>query len=191
MPDILLTSDEADGNLPGVCMCCGEQATTWITRTFLAHDPTVQGPSVFLEIFAVRLLLATADTPRFRLRTSFCHQHRNYWYLRSVLLYGGLGGMIAVLVLGAVVIALLMTVGKVDAPWLSCCMIGPFLLYLIVWIIPLMRMKSNTILARLTDDDTVLLKNVGEPYIVAVHAARLPPRPPPLPDSYDYPGKSG
>ena len=39
-------------------MCCGEPATAWATRTFLARDPVVAGPSAFLEVFAVRLLLA-------------------------------------------------------------------------------------------------------------------------------------
>src|SRR2546430_2215392 len=113
MPDVLLTRHEADGNLPAVCMCCGAPATTWVSRTFLAHDPAVSGPSGFLEVFAVRLLLATADTPQFRLRTSFCAEHRNYWHVRSVLLYGGIGGLVAVLLLGGAVVALLMTVGKV------------------------------------------------------------------------------
>jgi len=191
MPEILLTPHEAEGNLPNVCMCCGERATTRVTRTFLAREPAAPGPSVFWEVFAVRLLIAAADTPRFRLRTSFCDQHSNYWALRSYLLFGGLAGMFVVLALGAVVVALLMTVGKVDAPWLSCCMIGPFLLFMIVWIIPVMRMKTNSIVARLADNDAVLLKNVDESYIAAVRSARRPPRPPPLPDSYDYPGKNG
>lgn len=191
MPDVLLTRHEAEGHLPDVCMCCGARATIRINRVFLASDPEVKGPSGFLEVFAIRLLIAIADAPRIRVRTSFCERHRHYWSLRSVILFGGLAGMLAVIVLGFLVVALLMTVGKVDAPWLSCCVIVPFLLYLVAWVIPARQVGSSSIRARLAEGGEVLLMNVGEAYVVAVRAARRPPRPPPLPDSYDYPGKSG
>jgi hypothetical protein len=183
MPEIVLARHEAKGNLPDACMCCGEPATTWITRTFLARAPEVPGPSVFMEVFAVRLLLATANVPRFHLRTSFCEQHRHYWTLRAGLLFGGLAGMAAVLVLGGLTVVYLMTVQKVDAPWLSCCVIVPFLLFLVVWIIPTMRLRSTSIRARRAKDGGVLLMNVGERYVAAVRAARRTP--PPLPDWYD------
>jgi hypothetical protein len=173
MPDIHLTDEEAD-HLPELCMCCGEPATTWVKRTFMTQDPVIGGPSGFVEVFAIRMLLATAATPTFKFRTSFCNSHRHYWLIRSVALFGGIGGMFAVLLAGGLIVAFLMGVMKVDAPWLSCCAIGPFLLFLIVWIIPLKILQSNTIRARLNDDG-VLLVNVGERYVAAVKAARQSP----------------
>jgi hypothetical protein len=187
MPEILLARHEAKGDLPDACMCCGARATTWITRTFFARAPEVKGPSVFLEVFAVRLLLATVNAPRFDLRTSFCERHRSYWTVRSALLFGGLAGLGAILVLGFVAVALLLTVGKVDAPWLSCVVIGPFLLFLVAWIIPTTRLMRASIRAQRAEDGGVLLINVGNEYVEAVRAARRTP--PPLPDWYDPSGK--
>jgi hypothetical protein len=178
MPDIRLTRDEEKGDLPEVCMCCGQPAVTRVKHTFLLRDPHVPGPSVFWEVFALRLIIASAQAPRLRLQTTFCEQHRHYWTYRSFLVFGGLAGMVAVIVGGLVVAILLLTVAKVDTPWLSCCAIGPFLLFLLVWVIPVMKVTSATIRVRLTEDDAVMLQNVAEGFVTAVQATRsLRPRP--------------
>ncbi len=178
MPDVRLTRAEEDGNLPQVCMCCGAPATAWVERNFLAHDPAVRGPSVFWEVFAIRLLIAAANTPRVRLRTSFCPRHRHYWHLRAALAFGGLAGMLAVLFIGLLGTILLIAVAKVDAPWLSCCAIVPFLAYIVPWIIAIKLVQDRTIRARLGKGDAIILQNVSERYVTALeeqrnHAAAL------------------
>jgi hypothetical protein len=175
MPTVYLSQKEADGELPTICMCCGKPANIWVNRSFLKHEPPVKGPSVFLEIFALRLLLAMATTPTFHLRTSFCESHRYYWLWRSVLVFGGIGAMIAVIFGGLVFVALLIFIAKVDAPWLSCCVIGPFLLFLIAWVIPLKLTMGNTIRARLMEDGRIALTNVDESYVAAVEALQKHP----------------
>src|SRR5262249_13699340 len=148
---------------------------------FMLRDPHVPGPSVFWEVLAVRMVLAAAKAPRLRLPTPLCERHRNYWRFRSALVYGGLAGMLAVLlgglVAGLVAVILLITVARVDKPWLSCCVVVPFLLYLLAWVIPVRAVMSGTIRARLTEDDRVVLQNVGEGYAAAVEAARRRQRP--------------
>lgn len=177
MPDIRLTRDEERGDLPEVCMCCGQPAVTGVEHTFVLRDPHVAGPSVFWEVFAIRLLIASAQVPRLRLRTTFCEQHRNYWTFRSFLLFGGLVGLGAIIFGGLIVVILLITVAKVDAPWLSCCVIVPLLLYLLAWIIPMKMVMSASIRARLTKNDAVVLQNVAEGFVTAVKATRaLRPR---------------
>jgi hypothetical protein len=180
MADIRLTRDEERGALPDVCMCCGQPAVTRVDHTFLLRDPHVPGPSVFWEVFALRLLIASAQAPRLRLQTTFCEQHRQYWTFRAFLVFGGLVGLAAIVVGGLVFVILLITVAKVDEPWLGCCVMGPLLLYLPAWVIPSMRMMSTTIRARLTEDEAVVLQNVAEGFVTAVRATRsLRPRPAP------------
>jgi hypothetical protein len=175
MAEVLLTRDEEKGRLPAACMVCGERATAWVEKTFMLRDPAVHGPSGFAEVHAARLVIAAAQAPRLRLRTSFCESHRHYWALRLGLLLGGLAGLLAVLLAGVAVVVFLFAVVKVDAPWPAAFVIVPFLLYLPAWLVPLKLVQAGTIRARLTGDDRVALQNVGEGYVAALQAARQRP----------------
>jgi hypothetical protein len=176
MADVRLTRDEGEGKLPDACMCCGDPATAWVEKTFLLRVPTVHGPSGFAEVHAARLLIAAAQVPRMRLRTSFCPRHRHYWALRLALLLGGLAGLFAVLLGGSAVVVFLFAVVKVEAPWPVAFIMVPFLLYVVAWVIPLKLVQDRTIRARLTEDDRIALQNVGEGYVAALKAARQRPR---------------
>jgi hypothetical protein len=178
MPDVRLTRKEEKGVLPDVCMCCGAPATAWVERTFLLRDPHVPGPSGFVEVFLVRLAVAAANAPRFRLRTSFCPQHRRYWLIRSGLLFGGLAALLAALVVGFAFVAYLLKVHKFDSPLLTCCILVPTFLVLIPWVVAARMMTTNTMRVRVAEDDAVVLQNVDERYVAAVEAARQRPRPP-------------
>ena len=191
MPDVRLTSKEEEGALPAVCMCCGAPATFWAQRTFLLQDPAVRGPSVFAEIYLVRLLLATAKTPRFRLRTSFCEQHRHYWNMRFALVFGGLAGLFAVLFGGLAVVVFLLAVAKVDAPWPSACVIVPVILYVLAWVLPMKLVMGKSIRARLTEDDRIAVQNVDERYIAAIKAQRQQPGAPVAAVTSSPPGLAG
>ena len=136
------------------------------------HDPAVRGPSVFWEVFAIQQLLALANTPRVRLRTSLCRRHRHYWALRTALLFGGLAGMFAVLLFDLVSVVLLITVAKIDAPWLSCCAIVPFLAYMAPWIIAPQLVMRRTIRVLVIDDDEFVLQNVALRNVAALQEYR-------------------
>jgi hypothetical protein len=175
MADVCLTRDEAKGKLPAACMCCGAPAAAWAEKTFLLRDPGAVGPSGFAEVHAARVLIAAAQAPRLRLRTSFCESHRHYWALRGVLLFGGLAGLLFVFLAGNAVVAFLFAVVKVEAPWPVAFVIVPLLLYLAAWVVPLKLVQARTIRARLTEDSRVALQNVGDAYVAAVEAARRRP----------------
>jgi hypothetical protein len=181
MADVRLAREEEKGALPSVCMCCGEPATAHVDQTFMLNPPVVQGPSGFAEIHAIRVLLAAADAPRLDLRTTFCDQHRHYWLIRNAVLFGGIAGLFAALFFGFATVAYLFGVRKIDAPWLSCCVIVPVLLVVIPWAIAVNYFGKTMIRARLMGDDSVMLQNVGERYAAAVEASRQPRTPPPPP----------
>jgi hypothetical protein len=167
-----LTRDEVESDLPAACMCCGEPATIFIDRTFLARDPAFRRDDVFWEIFMVRMLFALANVPRHTVRTSFCARHQNYWRRRAVLAWGGVAGLLAVSFGGLAVVIVLMAVAKFDAPWLSACVIVPTLVYVFAWGIPMKHITNATIRARLTGHDTIVLENVGGRYVSAVERWR-------------------
>ena len=172
MADITLTRAEERGGLPAACLCCGAPATYFVERTLLLRDPHVPGPPVFAEVFLVRFLIAHANTPKLRLRTSFCDQHSHYWLLRTGVLFGGLAALVLTVIVGIASAVLIGINMKQDAPWLSCCAIVPALVVIAAWVAASMLLGKNTVVARLTDDDAVLLKNVDERYAAAVVAAR-------------------
>ncbi len=171
MTDLRLTPREEKGALPDACMCCGDLATAWVKRTFMLRDPHVPGPSGFAEVFLVRLAVAAANTPRLRLRTSFCARHRHYWLLRSALLFGGLAAFIAALMVGVASVLFLLHVRKVDSPFLTCCVLVPVFLVVIPWAITAKVVTTGTMRAQLDGND-VVLRNVDERYVTAVKAAR-------------------
>ena len=173
MPDVHLTRCEADGDLPAACMCCGKPASVWIERRFMKHQPGVRGPSGFQEIFVLRLLIAAASTPTFKLRTSFCEQHRHYWIVRNFLMFGGIGGLFIVLFGGLAVTILLIAVVGPNAPWVGACAIVPVLIYIFGLLIPLkLLVLSRTIWAQSAGDGGVELRNIGDDYVVALKTHR-------------------
>jgi hypothetical protein len=91
------------------------------------------------------------------------------------LVFGGLAGLFAVLVVGIAVVVFLFAVVKVDAPWPSGCVIVPLILFLVAWLIPMKMVMAKTIRARLTEDQAVVLQNVGERYAAAIEAGRARP----------------
>jgi hypothetical protein len=174
MPDVHLTRGEANGDLPAACMCCGKPASVWVERTFMKHEPGVQGPSGFQEIYVLRLLIAVANTPTFQLRTSFCDEHRYYWQIRNFVTFGSLAGLFVVLFGGlAFTILLIAVIVGPDAPWVGACAIVPVLVYIFGVLIPLkLLVVSRIIRARNTEDDGVELSNVGEGYVAALKKHR-------------------
>ncbi len=177
MPDVSLTHDEAEGDLPPACMCCGDPATVWIECAFLAHAAV----SVFWEVFVVRLALALGQ-PVIRVRTSFCPRHRHYWRLRSALFFGGIAGFVAVVVGSVIVVILLIGVAKIDSPLVNALGIAPIFVCMIAWAAAAVLVSQRTLRARRIRHDGVVLQKVAQAYVAAVQARRPPSAAaPPLP----------
>jgi hypothetical protein len=174
MPDIRLTRTEEQGRLPAACMCCGAPATAYVEQSFPVRPPAPQHPSRSAIVTAIQVLQSVAQTPRVRIRTSFCAAHRNYWRWRLALQFGGLAGVFAVLVAGLVVVLLLLFVAKIDRPWVGCFAIVPLATYLAVWITTAALVARRTIRVRTAEDgsDALLLMNVDARYVEAVERQR-------------------
>jgi hypothetical protein len=155
-------------------MCCGDPATDQVDRRFPLHPPVVHGPSGSVEILAIRTLFAAAEVPRVTLRTSFCPQHRHYWTFRTVLVWGGLGGLLAVVFGGLLFVVLLLTVAKFDSPLLGAFVIIPAVAYMVVWGVLMTRVLGRSIRVKLAEDgsNTLLLTNVDARYVDALERQR-------------------
>jgi hypothetical protein len=106
MASIQLSRYEAEeGDLPDVCMCCGEEATERKRRRFISHPLWVYVllPFGYLPYVIVAALL----TEEVRCYTLFCPRHKNYWFVRSLFVWGLLVVVLALIVGGVILAALL------------------------------------------------------------------------------------
>jgi hypothetical protein len=173
MAEVRLTRAEAEGDLPAVCMCCGAPATAWVTRTLPLRPPVVGGPRFQpAEVLLIRTVIALAGLPRLRLRTSFCEGHRYYWHLRFGLLFGGLAGLLALLIGGFAVVAVVLARTKTQSHWPDGLLLLGVLLYLAAWLVPTVLVSRKTIRVRGAEGGVVELCHVGEPYVAALLARR-------------------
>lgn len=99
MASIVLGRYEAEeGNLPDVCMSCGEPAMERKRRRFVSHP--------FWIYFLLPLgwlpyvIVAAVLTVRVKCYTFFCDRHKNHWRVRSFIIWGSFLAIV-VLILGS------------------------------------------------------------------------------------------
>ena len=172
MAEVFLTREETKGDLPALCMCCGAEAKTCVTRKFIVVQPRVGGG--FAEIVAIQAIIGFANAPRLRLPTTFCGQHRYYWHLRDGLRWGGLAGSIT-LIIGGVIMAISVFIStKTETHWPDGCLLLSLFVCMIAWGIPMARFARNPLRATRYGDGRILLQNVGEKYVAGLLAQREP-----------------
>src|SRR4051794_36566346 len=89
MPSVRLDRYEAEnGEMPQVCMRCGEPATTVTARTFSWYPSWVM--ILFFCGLLPYILVAWLTTKRMLVRLPLCDQHENHWRWRSQVTWGGL-----------------------------------------------------------------------------------------------------
>lgn len=78
MASIRISRYEAeDGDLPDVCMCCGEPATQRKRRRFISHPVWVY---ILLPWgYILYAIVAAILTEEIRCYTLFCERHKHYW----------------------------------------------------------------------------------------------------------------
>jgi len=93
MARIELDDREMGGHLPEVCMRCGSSATVWREKSFELPDKgrTLRGPGPIDRFFALIRLGESFFRDAVRLRAPFCEKHKNHWFWRKVIIFGGVG----------------------------------------------------------------------------------------------------
>jgi hypothetical protein len=165
---IRLHVQQADGQLPMVCMRCGEPATLvktkkmawfprWVFLLFLVH---------LLVLVVVALIL----TKRARLQAPLCEQHRWHWLVRQVFVGLSLLGL-AVYVAGLV--AFFMNAAPPQADQLAPFVILGGMSLFAVWLIAIIVLQSTAIRAAEITKTHILLAGVSEAFVQAVEEAEI------------------
>src|SRR5438132_831128 len=86
MAEIRLDLEDADGYLPGVCMCCGEEATVTKTRKMSWCPPWV-GVLILAGLIPYAIV-AIILTKRATVQVPLCEQHKGHWLYRQLIVGG-------------------------------------------------------------------------------------------------------
>jgi hypothetical protein len=172
MAEVRLSVHEADGKLPAVCMCCGQPATTTVTRKMQWHPGWVYIFLVFglagllgLLIYAV---VANIMTRRVVVQVPLCDDHKGHWFKRAMLMWGsfflfGVAGVAALVFAGS----LEKQLSDQVMPF-ACGLSG---LGLLAWLVIVIVCKITEIRPNEITDSEVLLKGVSEKFVEAVAEA--------------------
>lgn len=168
MAYLRLHVQQADGQLPMVCMRCGEPATVvktkkmswfprWVFWLILVH----------VLIFGIVALIATR---RARLQAPFCEQHQGHWPFRQILL--GLS------LVGIVLYGIIVVVFFLNAPQRNADLFGPFILVgsvvlVVGWLIGFTILQNTGIRAAEITKTHMLLAGVSEAFVQAVEEAEI------------------
>jgi len=165
MAEIRLDLEEADGDLPPVCMCCGEPATVTKSKS-LSWCPPWVGVLILaglLPYLVVTLIL----TKRATLQAPFCAAHQGHWFHRNLLIWATffLFGL-----LGAALFALLILLGpggpgQDDLAPFGC--LGGVVLFL-VWIVIVVAAQNSAIRPKEITDYDITLQGVSDAFVDAV-----------------------
>lgn len=172
MAQVRMGVDEANGHLPAVCMCCGQAATTTVTKKMQWLPPWVYFliiPTLFIGGILIYAILASILTRRTVVQAPLCDEHKGHWFKRNLWMWGtfflfGLAG------LGAVILA-----SSVDDPRLQN-ILGPIAggvcsLGAIGWLVIVIACQVTAIRPKEITDTEVLLTGVSEQFVEAVAEA--------------------
>jgi hypothetical protein len=167
MPTVWLDRDEAEyGDLPPVCMRCGDEATVTRDRNFSWYPQWVI--VLLLAGLLPFLIVALLMTKRMRLKAPMCDRHAGHWFRFRLFAYGGLLGTIGLFFAGLFLLAANdRTLNDVAAGVMIVSGIG-FLICLFVaafWQMSLIRAIEIT-------DDDMRLAGVSEEFKEAVREQR-------------------
>ncbi len=167
-----------EGDLPDVCMCCGAPAMERKRRCFSSYPLWVV--LTLLWGFAMGEVsgksyrkVADKNTRYIRCYTLFCARHRNYFFVRSLIIWGALIVILLVLV-GGFFLAIWL-VGQDDTSSLdivfgSFC-IGSVVL-LLGWLISIPISQAMAIHPTISREHQLILKRVSPAFLEAVHQYR-------------------
>lgn len=198
MASIQLTRYEAEeGDLPDVCMCCGEPAMERKRLRFTAYplrDVLLLMWDIFNPLWLVvrslwdwrsRFTIVVRKTRYIHCYIIFCPRHKNYWFVRSLNVWVSLV-VILVLVFGGFVLAAWLS-GQVsrsteDLLFGSMCIASPVLL--LGWLISIPLSQVTAIHPANATAHELTLKRVSHAFVEAVHQYRAEHKGRTLPKDY-------
>jgi hypothetical protein len=172
MASIQLSRYEAEeGDLPDVCMYCGEPATERKRRRFISHPLWV-----YLLLpwgYVLYAIVAAILTEHIRCYTLFCPRHKNYWLVRNLYVWGSLV-LILILLIGGFILAgslsSQVSPSTQDILFGSCC-IGSVVL-LLGWLISIPISQVTAIHPANATEYHLTLKRVSPAFVEAVRLHR-------------------
>jgi hypothetical protein len=172
MASIQLSRREAEeGDLPDVCMCCGEPATERKRRRFVSHPLWVY---LLLPMgYLPYVLVAAILTEHIRCYTLFCPRHKNHWSVRNLIVWGAFAAILALILGGLVLVSSLSgSVSQSTETLLfgSLCA-GSFLLML-CWFISIPLSQVTAIHPADATERHLTLKRVSPEFVEAVREYR-------------------
>ncbi len=155
--------DNDPRRLPPVCICCGQLAYVHRSRIFTWSPwwiylliPLGALPYVILVVFT---------TKQKRVHTPLCEAHKNYWRVRTLMVFGGLTIVIALFIgamqvrdIGRGRVEHLLSLGLWTATGLA----------FLGWLALVMVLKAQSIRAASITDRTITLTKVSEEFAQAV-----------------------
>jgi hypothetical protein len=124
MPLVQMHYDEAEGDLPDVCLRCGRLAVCRVKKTIRLHDTASgYGRGVVALIMLLIDLNRHFSGPTLVLRGPFCGAHRGHWAFRRALLWS-VSGLLPILLLGTLALYLAGAIGNKAA--LAFCFVSLF-----------------------------------------------------------------
>ncbi len=160
MPEIRLSLQEADGGLPGSCMCCGEDATVALTRKMSWCPSWV---AVFL-LFGLLpyIVLALVMTKRATVIVPLCDQHKNHWWGRTLWILLSALGFMVVAIAGLGAISLLPP--NINETFFPLMAIFCFVMF-IAWIVIIVVAQNTTIRPKEITGTDITLMNISEQFV--------------------------
>lgn len=167
MPSVWLDRDEAaTGDLPNVCMRCGDDATTTRKQTFSWYPPWVN--ILILAGLLPWALVAMILTKKMRVEAPLCDRHAGHWFRFKLFAWVGLLGMVAVFFAGVVMAA---NDGPRASDLSAGVMIAGGVGFFVVLIAAAVWQMTLIRAAEVTDDD-ICLKGVSQEFREALREQR-------------------
>ncbi len=168
MAIVRLTRQEASrGDLPEVCIVCGERADEFRSKTMYWHPPWV---FLLILLFVWPFIIAALLTQqRMRVQLPFCSQHRGHWSVRAwttCLTFAG------IFILGFVFFAVFIAAQERgrgrgnDAAMGVVCMI--WLVLLLGWIVLVAILSFTAVRPQEIKESAIILKGIHPHFIDAL-----------------------
>ena len=163
MPQIRLHVREAEGDLPNICMRCGQEATCTKTKNLSWFPPWVS--ILILAGLLPYAIVATILTKKALLRAPFCDQHKGHWFNRSLLMWGTFF-LFGLLGLGGFIFAANLPRPQNEEVFPFVC-VGS-LVFFVVWAIIVVVCQQTAIRPKEITDREILLEGVCDTFVQAI-----------------------
>jgi hypothetical protein len=163
--------DAGEGNLPHVCMYCGEETDETVLKT-LKWQPQWLGVVLLVGLFlcfvpalVVYIIVGLAFTNKAVVKAPLCEDHQGHWTNRILLIIGSF--FVFVVVAGLLNYMVLQTARPGGADFTPVATIGTLLLF-VAWIVTAVVAQNTTIQLEEITDRELIIKGVCDQFRFAV-----------------------